>query len=111
MQPVTVVAPKEAKMTAMISAGEPPSKIRWYKNTTELHSGPRYEMEYVNDEATLTIDRSEFDDAATYRCEAANRMGRVETEAALTVYGECHKRSDKSITVFHVSIIKQGKFP
>ena len=36
--------------------------------------------------ASLTVKQTEFSDGGWYRCEASNKLGRVETQATVTVY-------------------------
>ena len=45
-------------------------------------------MGFKNNTAVLVIHNSEIDDTGKYRCEAVNKIGRVETEAKLTVYSK-----------------------
>ncbi len=42
-----------------------------------------------NKTAKLEISGTDLTDTATYRCEADNKVGRVETEGKLTVHGKC----------------------
>ena len=47
-------------------------------------------MSYAGREASLVINNTEQADAGRYRCEADNRVARVETEATLTVQSKPH---------------------
>ena len=47
-------------------------------------------MSYEDEVSTLTIDKLEPADDNTYRCEAANKLGKVETQCTLTVHGKPH---------------------
>jgi hypothetical protein len=58
-----------------------------FKNERELKKGPKYTMEYSKNHAALTVHDTETQDGGKYRCEADNRVGRVETGAKLIVSG------------------------
>jgi len=45
-------------------------------------------MSYEGDEASLTLVGTEPGDQGSYLCKAANKLGTVDTECALTVQGE-----------------------
>ena len=87
MKDVKVIAPKAATFTCDISPGEPAAMVHWYKDGRELKPSRKYNVSYEGDHATLTINDTELVDGATYRCEAINRLGSVESEAKLTVHG------------------------
>lgn len=72
----------------MITAGDPKAKITWYFNDKEIRLNKRIKATYENDEAVLTISDAEVKDAGWYRCEASNKLGRVETQCSLTVYSK-----------------------
>ena len=83
----TAKAQKETTLQCKISGGEPTSSIHWYKDNKELYDGKRYHLSYAKDDATLKFADSTVGDSGTYRCEAVNKLGRVDTECKLTV--EC----------------------
>jgi len=83
----TAKAQKETTLQCKIDAGEPPASIHWYKDNKELYEGKRYHLTFTKDVATLRFADSVVNDSGTYRCEAVNKLGRVNTECKLTV--EC----------------------
>ena len=80
-------AQTETTLQCKISAGEPPASIHWYKDNKELYDGKRYRLTFDKDVAAIRFADSTVNDSGTYRCEAANKLGRVDTECKLTV--EC----------------------
>ena len=42
-------------------------------------------MSHVNDVAKLQVDDATINDAGTYRCEAVNKLGRVDTDCKVIV--------------------------
>ncbi len=85
MKDVKVTVPNKATMKAEISPGEPRATIRWFKDAKEVYASRKYEMSYSGDTAKLDINPTELLDASVYRCEADNKVARVETEAKLIV--------------------------
>ena len=83
-----VTAPKEVTLKAEISPGEPRAAIHWYKDAKEIYASRKHTMKYTENVAELTIHTTELNDSATYRCEADNKVGRVETQGTLTVMGK-----------------------
>ncbi len=53
-----------------------------------MYPNEKYAISYKGQTASLTINDLEIGDAGKYRCEAVNKISRVETEAKLTVYCE-----------------------
>ena len=89
MKPKTVVAPEEVSLECGLDLGEPEATVRWYHDNREIYDGDdKYDMRVRGNQATLVLRRTELSDSAAYRCEAANKLGRVSTEAQLTVQGE-----------------------
>ena len=88
LKDVKVTAPKATSLTCGISAGEPAPRIHWYKDGKEIYPSRKYDAEYEDSTATLTINETDASDSASYTCMADNGVGRVETEATLTVNGE-----------------------
>ena len=85
MSDVSVVSPSDATLKCRIVQGEPPATVHWFHGTKEVYDGTKYEMSYDGDTASLTVLKTCGADGGVYRCEAANKMGRVDTEANLTV--------------------------
>ena len=81
-----VVSPTTAKLSCTIPRGDPEAKITWYKNGRELTADKRIVMSAVEADVSLTINDSVPNDAANYRVEAANKLGRVETACNLDVH-------------------------
>ena len=52
---------------------------------SQVYKSDKHEIGFKNNKAVLVIHKSDIDDSGKYRCEAANKIGRVETEAKLTV--------------------------
>ena len=84
----TVEAAKETALKCKISAGEPSADIHWYKDNKEIYAGKRFKVSYSGDVATLRVDDMTVADSGNYRCEAVNKLGRVETECKIVVKGE-----------------------
>jgi hypothetical protein len=83
-----VTGGRDVTLRCEIRAGEPRASCRWFKDAKEIYGGSRkHTLAYTDDFATLTIHGAELADAATYRCEADNKVGRVDTQATLTVMG------------------------
>ena len=82
---LTVTAETKVKLTCKISAGDPKAKITWYHKDKEVKVTKNVKVAYADDEATLTIADVELTHAGWYRCEASNKIGRVETQCTLTV--------------------------
>jgi len=80
-------AQKETTLQCKIAGGEPTASIHWYKDNKELYEGKRYQLTYAKDVATLRFADTSVNDSGSYRCEAVNKLGRVDTACKLTV--EC----------------------
>ena len=87
LKDVTAVAPKSAVLECSINLGDPEAKVKFFKDAKEVYGGGKYDVEVVGQRVTLTIGGLELGDAGRYRCEAANKLGTVKTEAKLTVHG------------------------
>ena len=87
----TLLAAETATLSCRISAGDPAAELRWYRDGKEIHAGGarRLELTRDGDVAALTIASAEPADSAVYRCEAANKLGKVATEARLVVNSTC----------------------
>ena len=105
---VTVVAPKSAVFDCDVSAGEPAGKIRWFRDGREIFAGSKYAMTYKRSSAQLTIYETEVDDKGVYKCEAANKLGSVNSTAKLSVQCKqsriCSKQRKSSGTVVHAAV-------
>ena len=91
LEDLKVIAPAKAVFKCKIEKGKPKAKISWYKDNKEIYASNKCLMSYEDNEASLSIAPSELMDAGTYRCEAVNKLGRVETEAKLTVHCKYHQ--------------------
>lgn len=80
-----VVAPEEAHLECDIAPGDPPAEIHWYKENKEIYRTKRMSMSYHKELASLVIPKTDVRDGGWYRCEAVNRLGRVETQCTLVV--------------------------
>ena len=88
MKPKTVVAPGEVAMECGFDFGEPEGSVHWYKDTREVYADHKYEMTKRGELAVLKIKETELSDASTYKVEVANKLGRVSSDAPLTVHGK-----------------------
>ena len=82
---LTIVSPKEAVFECRVELGEPQAKVRCFKDDKEIYSGQKYVTVVRGDEIRLVIRDTEPEDAGSYRLEASNRLGTVETEAKLKI--------------------------
>lgn len=62
-----------------------------FKGNKELSESARVSTSYTDGVALLTIKDSLFTDEAWYRCEASNKLGKVETHCDLTVQSKFRK--------------------
>ena len=103
----TSKAQAETVLRCKIDSGEPAASIHWYRDSKELYHGKRYHLSYIEDVATLRFADSVVADAGAYRCEAVNKLARVNTDCRLTV--ECkpvHRyRGLKVIIIIIIMII------
>ena len=98
LEDLTAISPNKILLECHITSGKPKASIKWFKDNKEVYSSNKYLMSYEDSVACLSIAPTEMKDAGRYRCEAANKLGRVETEAAMTVH--C-KFVNISIGFFH----------
>ena len=87
LQDKTVKATTDVPLECDISAGDPVATITWYKDSKELRPGQKLSMTYIDSVASLIINDVGLVDAGNYRCEAVNKIGRVQTDGRLTVQG------------------------
>jgi len=59
--------------------------MRRFKNGKEFKSNTKNVQSVEKEVVTLTFKATELTDAGTYRCEASNKLGSVNTEATLDV--------------------------
>ena len=85
LEDTTVIAPDNAVLECEITPGNPKAILHWYKDAKEIYKSKKFVMEYENNIAKLTINNPEPSDIGVYRCEAVNKIGRVETEGALKI--------------------------
>ena len=53
-----------------------------------MRRGAKFDFSRSGNSAVLIVKDSEPSDAATYRCEAVNKIGRVDTQARLKVHSK-----------------------
>ena len=92
-----ILAPKQAVMSCRIKPGEPSDEVRWYRSGRlsklfrEIVNDEKYELRRDCDTLSLIIAVTDApNDSAIYRCEAANKFGKVRTEARLHVIRMSH---------------------
>ena len=83
-----VLSPEEAHLECDFTLGDPKASLHWYKDNKELTSNKKYDTLYQDEIATLVIRKTEVTDRGWYRCEAVNKIGRVETECTVVVQGK-----------------------
>jgi hypothetical protein len=98
MKDVTVVSPAEAVLDCDMEPGTPEAEVRWYKGGSQITPSDKYEMTYKDKMAELKIKNSEPKDAATYKCEASNIIGTVDTSAKVTVHGKSSHYKDSKFS-------------
>ena len=86
LSPKTVVSPNTATFECDIAPGKPEADIHYFKDNKEITAGDKYNMSNEDEVVTLEILESDLDDAAVYKVTASNKLGKVETEANLTVH-------------------------
>ena len=82
------MAPNPVTLKCEIAPGSPEPTLTWYRDNRQLKPNKKYNMSYTGGDASLVINNTELGDAGRYRCEADNRVARVETEATLTVHSK-----------------------
>ena len=83
---VTCSAPASADLVCSIDLGDPVASVKWFRNDKPISGGKKYAMTVEDDSAvTLTCKETQFSDGATYRVEASNKLGRVQSQCTLTV--------------------------
>ena len=86
---LTIVAPETASLQCTVSPGQPTADIHWFYKDKEIYKNKKYQMSYSDSVAVLTINGSEPKDTGAYRCEAFNKVGRVQTQCTLNIQSMC----------------------
>ena len=87
----TVLTSETAKFTAVLKAGEPRAEISWSKAGRPLKpDNKKLRATFDDDTASLEIVNCEASDASEYGFVATNKVGKVSSQAALTVNGWFH---------------------
>jgi len=81
----TAVSPKPVTLECSINLGDPLAKVKFYKDTKEVFSSGKYDIEIDGNKVKLHISGTELSDAGRYCCEAVNKLGQAKTEAKLIV--------------------------
>lgn len=68
-------------------SGSPPFTVSWYRDGEEIHSGPNYEISFIDNSCTLKLPTLKLSDSGVYKCKAVNKAGASETTASLVVRG------------------------
>lgn len=70
--------------------GSPHPVVTWYKNTTEITSGPDISLHYEPESGQCTLQVTEVfpDDAGEITCRAQNQFGEALTSATLIIQGQ-----------------------
>lgn len=84
LQDVTVATPEKLTLSCEIDCGDPTADIHWFHNDREIYKGKRYIMQTEDDTVSLTIKDTDAKDGGWYRCEASNKLGRVQTQCTVT---------------------------
>ena len=84
----TIVSPETATFTAKVNLGDPAATATWYANGQKVTPGKKYKPTTEGDVVTLEINDTEEKDDADYRVELVNKLGKVSSEAHLTVHGK-----------------------
>ncbi|XP_046811447.1 muscle M-line assembly protein unc-89 isoform X4 [Lucilia cuprina] len=74
----------DIKLTCGISGND--VEIRWFKENTAIENSAKYKITQKDGLSCLEIKSADLQDAAVYRCVAANRNGEVETSCLVTLY-------------------------
>ena len=82
LQDVTIQAGKRLVLICNTSA-DPAAQISWMKDNLQLSE----RSELGQDNATLTIESTVFDDGGKYSCVATNRQGNASSSAIIEVQG------------------------
>ena len=83
-------------MTCRVVASPAP-RVTWYKNTTEITTGPDIQIFFDEDTGVCTLEIAEVfpDDAGEITCHAVNPFGEAMTSATLIIQGEIGEKSSE----------------
>jgi len=88
LQDQTILVSETAKFTAVLKVGEPRADVVWSKGGRPLKpNDKKHRTVFDNDTASLEIVNCEASDAAEYSFVATNKVGKVSSQATLTVHG------------------------
>ncbi|ETN72294.1 immunoglobulin I-set domain protein, partial [Necator americanus] len=100
-----VVPRKETLRLECHAAGHPTPDYVWYKNGTEIiPQDVGTEIVNEGDKTVLIFHNVNDTDGGLYTCEAENKLGKIISEAEVTVGGECSR-----ITMSHISVGPQDQ--
>ena len=76
-----------------VSGGKPPYTYKWYKREgsrefTELKSDNRYKVD--EGKVEISVDKAEFDNNVTYKCEVTDAAGNTKTSHSMYVIPKTH---------------------
>ena len=91
LQALSATSPNSATFKCEVDPGDPLPTVQWFKGGREIRASRKYAVTYANRTATLVVKETTVDDDAVYMCSVDNRVGRVDTEAQLTVNGKTLK--------------------
>jgi len=86
---VTATSPREAVFQCRVDVGQPAARVRCFRDGRELVDSGKYSTVVRGDEVRLVVRDTELADEGSYRCEAANKLGSVDTTARLIVKSTC----------------------
>lgn len=69
-------------------AGSQPLVISWYKDNKEIHSADKYQVDFSESTASVTVTGLEKSDGGVYTCRASNDAGEKETSGTLSIKGQ-----------------------
>ncbi|CAL8345067.1 unnamed protein product [Merluccius merluccius] len=98
-------AEEEGTITLQCQTAQSPTKVTWYKGSTELRSGPHYDMSQKEGILTLTIRQLEEKDSETYTCDVvtAKSTATVIVKALPAIFKEQlknqHTKEGESVTL------------
>ncbi|CAL8280430.1 unnamed protein product [Lota lota] len=83
-------AEEEGTITLQCETAQSPTKVTWYKGSTELRSGAHYDMSQKQGILTLTIRQLEETDSETYTCDVvtAKSTSKVTVKALPAIFKE-----------------------
>lgn len=68
-------------------AGSQPMVVSWFKDNKEIHSDSKYQLNFSESAASVTITGLDTVDGGVFTCRASNEAGQNETTGTLTVKG------------------------